>query len=120
MRALAIIASLGISLGTAMTAHADTVMATPIYLIGAGGTTCNATNVGKKTVTVAIQVIKYSLTGDVLQQSTQDVEPNGTVGQGASPAEATFVYCRFSGKFSKSSLRVGGFVSVTSATVPGY
>jgi hypothetical protein len=120
MRLLAIIASLVALLGAALTARADTVMATPIYFIGLTGTTCDATNVGNKPVTVTIQVIKYSTNGDVLEQSTQQVQPNGTIGQGAIPADATYGYCRFSGKFSKNSLRVAGVVAATSTTIPGY
>lgn len=120
MRVLAIVASLGMSLGAALTARADTVMATPVYLIGASGTSCDATNVGKKAVAVTIQVIKFSVNGDVLQQSTQQVEPNGSVAQGAIPADPTYGYCRFSGKFSKSSLRVAGIDPATGTTIPGY
>ena len=120
MRTFAIAAALGLSLALGASAHADTVMATPVYLIAATGTTCAVTNVGKKPVTVTIQVIKYSEAGDVLQHSTQQVEPNGSTGQGASTPDPTYVYCRVSGKFSRSSLRVAGLVGATSTTIPGY
>jgi hypothetical protein len=108
-----------VMLSAAASARAETVMATPIFFVPLTGATCDATNIGKKPVTVTIEIV--NLAGAEVVGSTQSPDAGETAVQGYVPPSSGFYgYCRVSGKFSKNGLRVAGEIAATSTTIPGY
>ena len=105
MRRSLVLPVLALFLATA--ASADTTLSTSSFVASATQDVwCNVTNLGTKPVTVTMEHV--NIDGMVLMTGTLEIVPQGS--DSTSMDGAGLVRCRFTGKFSRKSVRAVAFL----------